>query len=162
MISGLCCYFQSSCVASQQRWFQAPLFLFQKFCITRSPSNHDFTHAGVMRCGSAEATGLDFVCFVVSTLVCCQPTELIWAFLFHKFSILLPLQPELAAGSSAISVMLSGDEAVFKLKVGWHQLALSSILFLNNLYAPWISFELNPLIILFDFVLCFLSLYSFI
>ena len=43
-----------------------------------------------MGCGAAEATGLGFVCFVVSTLVFCQPTELIWAFLFRKFSILLP------------------------------------------------------------------------
>ena len=30
-----------------------------------------------------EATGLSFVCFVVINFVCYQPTELIWAFLFH-------------------------------------------------------------------------------
>ena len=33
-----------------------------------------------MGCGAAEATGLGFVCFVVSTVVCCQPTELILRF----------------------------------------------------------------------------------
>ena len=55
----------------------------------------------VMEWGTAEATGLGFVCFVVSTLVCSHPTELILGFfLFHIvyhilyhiyfFSILLP------------------------------------------------------------------------
>ena len=28
-----------------------------------------------------------------STLMCCQPTELIWAFLFHKFSNFIPPPP---------------------------------------------------------------------
>ena len=91
----------------------------------------NFTYAGVMGCGAAEATGLGFVCFVVinprvlssvlfinfpilrtlewwdvvlqkrlawalfvlflSTLVCCQLTELMWVFfLFHKFSNFTP------------------------------------------------------------------------
>ena len=30
---------------------------------------------------------------LLSTLVCCQSTELIWGFLFHKFPILLPPPP---------------------------------------------------------------------
>ena len=48
-----------------------------------------FSHQFVLTCGAAEATDLVVVFFfsLLSTLVCCQPTELIWAFLFHKFSI---------------------------------------------------------------------------
>ena len=42
-----------------------------------------FSLTGVLGCGAAEATGLGyFFCFFV-TLVCCQPTKLIWAGLFH-------------------------------------------------------------------------------
>ena len=39
-----------------------------------------------MGCGAAEATGLGFVC--------CQPTELIWGFLFQKFSNFTPPPPQ--------------------------------------------------------------------
>ena len=35
---------------------------------------------GVIGCCAAEATGLGFFFFLLSTLVCYQPTELIWAF----------------------------------------------------------------------------------
>ena len=43
---------------------------------------------------AAEATGLGFVCFVVSTLMCCQPTELISGFFFVlNFPFLLPPPP---------------------------------------------------------------------
>ena len=46
--------------------------------------------------GAAEATGLGVVCFVVSTLVCCQPTELILGgggFEIKIFQFLLPPPP---------------------------------------------------------------------
>ena len=46
----------------------------------------------VIWCGSAEATGLGFVYFVVIN-PCVQPTELISAFLFHKFSNFTPPPP---------------------------------------------------------------------
>ena len=39
-------------------------------------------NVGVMRFGAAEATGLGFV-LLLSTLMCCQPRQLIWAFLFY-------------------------------------------------------------------------------
>ena len=40
----------------------------------------------VIGCGAAEATGLGFVCLLLSTLVCYQPTELIWAYIFQFHS----------------------------------------------------------------------------
>ena len=39
-----------------------------------------------MECGAAEATDLALFVLLSSTLVCCQPTELIRAFLLHNFS----------------------------------------------------------------------------
>ena len=48
----------------------------------------------VMGCSAAEATGLGFVCFIVINPLCCQPTELIWVFLFHKLSNLPPPPPQ--------------------------------------------------------------------
>ena len=45
----------------------------------------------VMGCGAAEVTGLVFFVLLLSTYVCCQPTELILGFfLFHKFANFTP------------------------------------------------------------------------
>ena len=48
--------------------------------------------------------GLGFVYFVLSALVCCQPTVLIWVFfcLFHNFPVLLPSQVEILFALPAI------------------------------------------------------------
>ena len=43
-----------------------------------------------MGCGAAEATGLALFVLLLSTLVCCQPTELFGLFLFNKFSNFTP------------------------------------------------------------------------
>ena len=51
-----------------------------------------------IQCGAAEATGLDLFVLLLSTLVCYQLTELIWAFfLFHKFSSFTPPRKEIPA-----------------------------------------------------------------
>ena len=54
-----------------------------------------------MGCGATEATNLGFVCLLLSTLMCCQPTEF-WLFLFvclfYKFPHFTPraeLEPQL-------------------------------------------------------------------
>ena len=39
-----------------------------------------FLSLRVLGCSATEATGLGFVCFVVSNLLCYWPIELIWAF----------------------------------------------------------------------------------
>ena len=67
------------------------------FCVFETNTLSIFKYAGVMRCGAAEATGLGFVFLLLSTLVCCQPTELIWAFMFHQLSFFF-LPPPLPPG----------------------------------------------------------------
>ena len=67
-----------------------------------------------MRC-----CGSDFVCFVViNPCVCCQPTELIWAFFFCfiVFPILLPPPPQADAGDLD-SAMATLEE--LELTTGW-------------------------------------------
>ena len=43
-----------------------------------------------MGCSAAEATGQALFVLLLSTLVCCQPTELIWAFCFINFPLIPP------------------------------------------------------------------------
>ena len=52
--------------------------------------------------GAAEATGLALFVLLLSTLVCCQPTELIWAFLFINFFVLSP-PPQLSSSGPLLS-----------------------------------------------------------
>ena len=82
------------------------------------------------------ATGLGFVCWsdgmwccrsdwsglcLLSTLVCCQPTELIWAFsfLFHKFSNLLPPPSLYHPPGSLLRVLMVLSEYGTWEKVWW-------------------------------------------
>ena len=46
-----------------------------------------------MGCGAAEATGWALFVLLLSTLVCCQPTEFILVFSFHKFFNFTPPLP---------------------------------------------------------------------
>ena len=76
-----------------QNYYAIPPFCFVDFnpCVLLASINIPFLR--VMRCGAAEATGLGFVVLLLSTLVWCQPTELILGlFCFINVPILPPPQ----------------------------------------------------------------------
>ena len=52
-----------------------------------------YPHAGVMGCGAVEATDLGFVCFLLLSTVCCQPTDF---GLFCFINIPIPPPPRLS------------------------------------------------------------------
>ena len=61
---------------------------------------------------ASKVTGLGFV-LLLSTLVCCQPKRLIWAFYFPKFSNFTP-PPLLQALTSELRLVQSQSEALVK------------------------------------------------
>ena len=76
------------------------------------PDSPFSTQILVIACMFLEATGLCLFVLLLSTLVCYQPTELIWAFLFHTFSNFTP--PPLSPLAVSVCSLVSHAHALLR------------------------------------------------
>ena len=108
--------------------------------------------ARVMGCGAAKATGLGFV-LLLSTLMCCQPTELIWAYFCHIFSSFTPLRfkPSTSfllllmspSNPSLLAVTTPIFRVILRRMIGLHRDSASSLFMTFVDWLPSLSFMLS-------------------
>ena len=108
-----------------------------------------------MKCRAAEATGLGFV-LLLSTLHCCQLTELIWAFFVVSQTSILPSQA-VCVEAGMIALRRGGKELEHEdyMEVGWW----SMLLFLDLYCFLFIIIVIIIIIYLFIILFFFASVF---